>query len=68
MKKFIENNKGGIIAVGMVLGLAIAGFGLDWDQSQIVWKANASNALMWIGFPMFGLSVLALFIAGGNGK
>lgn len=61
MKQFIQKNLGTIIGVGMVSGMAMLGFGLDWDQSQILWKANLSNALMWAGGILFGGSVLALF-------
>jgi len=66
MKQFIQKNLGAIIAVGMVAGIAIFGFGLDWDQSQITWKANVSNALMWVGGTMFVSSFIALCASTGR--
>lgn len=67
MKKFISKHLGAIIAATMVAGLAILGFGLDWDQSQILWKANISGWLIGAGSVMFVGSVISLIANTGSG-
>ena len=56
MKKvfdYISKNAGTFIAILMVGGMAILGFGLDWDQTQVAWKVPLATPLMIIGGAMF---------------
>ena len=61
MKKFISKNKGEIIAVMMVLGIILLGFGLDFEQSQTLWKPKLAPWFLVIGPALFfgGLGWLA---------
>ena len=63
MKNFIVKNKSVIIAVLMVAGMAILGFGLDWEQSQKIWKADVSGWLIAIGGTAFGTGFIWLCTA-----
>lgn len=53
MKKFIAKNKGLIIAIGMVVGVVVGFIGLDFEQSQIKSRANASTGMMVTGAVLF---------------
>jgi hypothetical protein len=60
MKKFIIKNLGYVILSMLLIGLAVLGFGLDWAQSQITWKANASTGLIVTGATLFAGGILLL--------
>jgi uncharacterized membrane protein YgdD (TMEM256/DUF423 family) len=60
MKKFIGKNLGYIILAMMLIGMAVLGFGLDWDQSQIKWKADAATSLIVTGSVLFAGGILLL--------
>jgi hypothetical protein len=53
MRNFISRNKGYIIASLMIVGGVLGFMGLDWEQSQIISKANASVPMMVTGGAMF---------------
>jgi len=66
MKKFIVKNLGYVILAMMLVGMALLGFGLDWDQSQLEWKAAASNYLIVTGACLFGGGVILLLTNPGS--
>jgi hypothetical protein len=67
MKKIINFFQNGT-TIGVMMGAGgISGFvGLDWDQSQIAWRAAASGWVMGVGFGLFGIGCLLLAIASND--
>lgn len=66
MKKFIQKNASVLIAVGMVAGIFILFFGIDWQQTQVAWKVPLATPLCIIGGAMFVGSFIWLCAAQGG--
>lgn len=60
MKNFISKNLGYIILAMMLIGIFGIGLGLDWAQSQIPWRANASTGVGITGWSLFAGSIVLL--------
>jgi hypothetical protein len=61
LKLYIMGKLLKLAVLAFVIGMIAFGFGLDWDQSQITWKANASNAVMWIGGSIGVIGLIGMF-------
>ena len=67
MKTFFSKNKGYVLLAAMVLGMVVGFIGLDFEQSQIKAKANASTVMMVVGAILFfGSCAVLAFTTWGN--
>lgn len=67
MKNFIRKNLGYIILSMMLIGMFGIGLGLDWDQSQIAWRGQASGWVIGAGSVLFVAGIALLVSNTGSG-